>query len=51
VQTNYSGAAVTVTDQVNRKIKREWDGLGRLVKVYEQDAAGRFRRIRIILMT
>jgi YD repeat-containing protein len=25
---------------VNRKIKREWDGLGRLVKVFEQDATG-----------
>jgi hypothetical protein len=24
-----------VTDQVNRKMKREADGLGRLVKVYE----------------
>jgi len=40
IQTTYSGSAVTATDQVNRKIKRETDGLGRLVKVTEQDAAG-----------
>ena len=40
IQTTYSGSAVTLTDQVNRKIKRETDGLGRLVKVTEQDAAG-----------
>jgi RHS repeat-associated protein len=39
VQTSYNGATVTVTDQVNRKIKRESDGLGRLIKVYEQDNA------------
>ena len=37
MQINYSGAATTITDQVNRKIKRETDGLGRLVKVTEQD--------------
>jgi YD repeat-containing protein len=30
IQTSYSGSIVTVTDQVNRKIKRESDGLGRL---------------------
>jgi RHS repeat-associated protein len=40
VQTAYSGNTVTVTDQVNRKMKREADGLGRLVKVYEQTSAG-----------
>jgi RHS repeat-associated protein len=40
VQTSYTGNTVTVTDQVNRKMKREVDGLGRLVKVYEQTAAG-----------
>ncbi len=37
IQTNYNGVTATVTDQVNRKIKRENDGLGRLVKVTEQD--------------
>ena len=40
VQTAYSGNTVTVTDQVNRKMKREADGLGRLVKVYEQTSSG-----------
>lgn len=40
VQMAYSGDSVTITDQVNRKIKRETDGLGRLVKVTEQDVAG-----------
>jgi len=39
VQTSYSGSVVTVTDQVNRKIKRESDGLGRLIKVTEQDVS------------
>jgi len=39
VQTIYSGSVVTVTDQVNRKIKRESDGLGRLIKVTEQDVS------------
>ncbi|MEK6302452.1 MAG: RHS repeat-associated core domain-containing protein [Acidobacteriota bacterium] len=34
------GDAVTITDQVNRKIKREADGLGRLTKVTEQDSSG-----------
>jgi RHS repeat-associated protein len=38
IQTAYVGGnIVTVTDQVNRKIKRESDGLGRLTKVTEQD--------------
>ncbi|MFY9608376.1 MAG: RHS repeat-associated core domain-containing protein [Blastocatellia bacterium] len=40
VRSDYSGSTVTVTDQVNRKIKRESDGLGRLVKVTEQDPTG-----------
>ena len=40
IQNSYSGNTVVVIDQVNRKIKRETDGLGRLVKVTEQDAAG-----------
>jgi hypothetical protein len=31
---------VTSTDQVGRKVKREIDGLGRLVIVTEQDATG-----------
>jgi RHS repeat-associated protein len=39
-QTTYTGNIVTATDQVGRKIKRETDGLQRLVKVTEQDAAG-----------
>jgi RHS repeat-associated protein len=38
VQTAYAGGnIVQVTDQVNRKIKRESDSLGRLIKVTEQD--------------
>jgi YD repeat-containing protein len=39
-RTDYIGSAVTSTDQVGRKVKREIDGLGRLVKVTEQDATG-----------
>ncbi|MEK6303905.1 MAG: hypothetical protein AABO41_24640 [Acidobacteriota bacterium] len=40
VQTAYNGANImTVTDQVNRKLKRESDGLGRLIKVTEQDVS------------
>ncbi len=40
IQTAYSGSnIVTVTDQVNRKIKRESDSLGRLIKVTEQDVS------------
>ncbi|MEW6130531.1 MAG: hypothetical protein AB1757_26085 [Acidobacteriota bacterium] len=39
VQTAYSGAAMTLTDQVGRQIKREIDGLGRLAKVTEQDVS------------
>ena len=36
VRSDYSGATLTATDQVNRKIERESDGLGRLIKVTEQ---------------
>jgi len=39
VQNTYSGPTVTAIDQVNRKIKRETDGLGRLIKVTEQDVS------------
>ena len=38
--TEYNGSTVTITDQVNRKIQRQTDGLGRLVTVNEQDATG-----------
>jgi len=38
VQTAYTGGnIVQMTDQVNRKTKRESDSLGRLIKVTEQD--------------
>ena len=40
IQTDYDGSAITVTDQVNRKIQRVTDGLGRLVTVNEQDSSG-----------
>jgi RHS repeat-associated protein len=40
VQETYNGSIVTTTDQVNRKIQRQTDGLGRLVTVNEQDATG-----------
>ncbi len=40
IETSYDGDEVTTTDQVNRKIKRESDGLGRLVKVTEQNSSG-----------
>ncbi len=39
VQTSYNGNVVTVIDQVNRKIQRITDGLGRLVTVNEQDVS------------
>ena len=40
VQTSYASSTVlTATDQVNRKIKRETDGLGRLIKVTEQEVS------------
>jgi hypothetical protein len=35
--TNYDGAKVTVTDQAGRKRQSEADGLGRVIKVTEQD--------------
>src|SRR5262249_11343506 len=37
IGTNYSGGAVTVTDEVGRKAQRQFDGLGRLAAVTEQD--------------
>ena len=40
IQITYSGNTVTTTNQVNRKSKQETDGLGRLVKVIEQNASG-----------
>ncbi|HXG94412.1 MAG TPA: hypothetical protein VNN73_18855, partial [Blastocatellia bacterium] len=40
IQSSYNGNSVTVTDQVNRKIQRITDGLGRLVTVNEQDSSG-----------
>lgn len=40
MQSAYSGSRVTATDQVNRKIIHDGDGLGRLVKVTEQDSSG-----------
>ena len=39
IQTSYNGNSVTVTDQVNRKIQRLTDGLGRLATVNEQDVS------------
>ena len=40
IQTAYTGGnIVQITDQVNRKTKRENDSLGRLIKVTEQDVA------------
>src|SRR5262249_30414778 len=39
IQTSYSGNTVTVRDQVNRKIQRITDGLGRLATVNEQDVS------------
>ena len=38
--TEYNGSTVLITDQVNRKIQRQTDGLGRLIIVNEQDASG-----------
>jgi RHS repeat-associated protein len=45
LQTTYSSSVVTMTDQVNRKMKRETDGLGRLIKVTEQDPAGALTQV------
>ncbi|HKY03301.1 MAG TPA: hypothetical protein VJQ56_00330, partial [Blastocatellia bacterium] len=38
--STFSGAQVRSTSQINRKGMRESDGLGRLIKVTEQDGAG-----------
>jgi RHS repeat-associated protein len=40
LQTIYNGNSVIEIDQVNRKIQRVSDGLGRLITVNEQDSAG-----------
>lgn len=40
IQYTYSGTTRTITDQVNRQIKQEQDGLARIVKVTEKDANG-----------
>ena len=40
IRSDYAGSAVTVTDQVNRKVKRDVDGLGRLIKVTEPTSTG-----------
>ena len=40
VTYQYSGVTVTTTDQVNRKKKSEVDGLGRIVKITEQNSGG-----------
>jgi RHS repeat-associated protein len=39
VKTDYVGATVTVTDQAGKKRKSETDALGRLIRVWEPDAA------------
>ncbi|MEK6303861.1 MAG: RHS repeat-associated core domain-containing protein [Acidobacteriota bacterium] len=39
-RSDYLGSTLTLTDQVNRKSKREADGLGRLIKVTDQTPAG-----------
>ncbi len=39
IRTSYSGVTTTVTDQVGRKRQSEVDGLGRVVKVVEQNPA------------
>lgn len=44
-QTSYSGNSVTVTDQVNRKLQRLTDGLGRMVSVNEQDSSGALTQV------
>jgi RHS repeat-associated protein len=40
LQTVYSGNTVAAVDQVGRQIKRQVDGLGRLIQVTEQDSTG-----------
>src|SRR6185436_10099753 len=39
VQTAHNGNLVTVTDQCNRKVQRQKDGLGRLIAINEQDVS------------
>lgn len=39
LQNIYTGSTATAIDQVGRKIKRETDGLGRLIKITEQDVS------------
>lgn len=39
IQTSYNGDEVTVTDQVGRKRKSQFDAFGRLIAVTEQDTA------------
>lgn len=39
ITTNFNGAKMTVTDQVGRKRRSEFDALGRTVKVVEQNPA------------
>lgn len=42
VSTTYSGNCATVTDQAGKKRKSCADALGRLIQVFEPDAAGNF---------
>jgi RHS repeat-associated protein len=44
IQYAYSGTTSTITDQVNRQIKQEQDGLGQIVKVTEKNANGQLTR-------
>src|SRR5262249_15755370 len=37
IQISYSGISVTITDEVGRKTQRQYDGLGRLITLTEQD--------------
>jgi RHS repeat-associated protein len=41
----YHGNQVTISDQVNRKVMREVDGLGRLVRVVEQNSSGALAQV------
>jgi YD repeat-containing protein len=45
LQTGYSGSTITATDQVGRQIKRQTDGLGRLMQVTEQDSSGALTQV------
>jgi RHS repeat-associated protein len=42
ITMTYSGNSVTATDQAGKKRKTETDGLGRMFRVWEPDAAGTF---------